>query len=95
MSNPVTINKNLYDYLERNQVINDSLKNHKIEIDPKLLTVKFVCLKTTTTLTIFSTCNSMRYKIYTVDTLMGNIIKTFGYEGELHLILDDIIKRLI
>lgn len=95
MSNPASINKKLYNYLERNQAINDSLKNHKIEIDPKLLTVKFVCLKTTTTLTVFSICNSMRYNIYTVDILMGNIIKTFGYEGELHVMLDNIVKRLI
>lgn len=94
MNNLLTINENLYNYLEDNRSINESLKNHKIEIDCNTKTIKFVCLKTTTTMTMFATCNSMRYIVYTIDALMGNIIATFGYEGELHHVIDKIVKRL-
>lgn len=91
MNTQFRINEDLYNYLYRHNEINLTLDEHNIELNDVTKTIKFICNKTTTTVTLFAVSNSMRYIPYTVDALMADIIGTFGYEGELHQCLDEII----
>lgn len=92
MKTAVVVNNNLYDYLSRNDNITNRLENHSILIDSETQSIKFSCNATLTTITVFSILNTMRYMAYTIDTLMGELITTFGYNSELHKELDKIVK---
>lgn len=61
-----------------------NMSDHCIDLNPDNASVKFMCKDTSTTLTIFSIPNTMRFIPFTVDTLMGTVISMFGYQSDLH-----------
>ena len=88
------INKNMYDYLKANAPSTVPLVDHKIVLDDCTKTIKIICKNTATTITVFAIANSMRYSAYTVDTFMGDIISTFGYESEVHFYLGQLMQKI-
>lgn len=74
----------LYKYVLENELQELNMSEHCIDVNQTNESIKFMCKDTSTTLTIFSIPNTMRYIPFTIDTLMGTVISMFGYQSDLH-----------
>lgn len=81
------INTHLYNYVLKYELTDLEMTEYGIELDENNQTCKLIRNDGTTTLTIFSIPNSMRYVPFVIDTLMGTIISMFGYQSEMHRVM--------
>lgn len=88
------VNKAVYRKLHSLREVKLTSDNVKIVVDSQNEFVRFINDDIGSSLTLFSKPNTMRYRSYTVDSIMGEVISKFGYQSKLHQYMDSLLTEL-
>lgn len=88
------VNKVIYNKLRAVKTQDIKTPTFDIVIDTEQQYVRFVNPDKGSSITLFTTANTMRYLKYSIDDLMSEVISKFGYRSDLHNYLDNTLTEL-